>query len=97
VAEIRRWSKRAFSRREGVLSCAEEKDLPVRKKNSLLGKQKVFSGVYLNRAFGSNRHHYAVDVDVAADTTAGQQTGKGGYLSGEPQTVGNDAGTVLGG
>jgi hypothetical protein len=70
---------------------------PVRNRNSLLGKQKISNGVYLNRTFSSNFHHYVIDGDIAARPPTGPKSGQGGWLPGEPQTVGNNADTVPGG
>ena len=44
--------------------------------------------IYANRTTGCNRNYCLVNGGIDAGTTAGQETGKGGGLSGEPAPVG---------
>ena len=46
-------------------------------------------GLYFNRAFSSDCHYCIVVGDTNALAAAGQETGTGGGLSGEPAPVGD--------
>jgi hypothetical protein len=59
-----------------------------RRKNNLEFDYAQTTGIYSNRAFGSNRYYRTADVDFNAGFAAGKETGPDGCLFVASQAVG---------